>query len=96
VIAGVRAKALKARVLSDKGFVVTGIDLGIGNLAAGATRPSYQFETSLRSVFAVGDVRAGSVCGLGMNEGRRPQKIDLGITDLEFQHCLDAVSFEHD
>jgi thioredoxin reductase (NADPH) len=47
--------------LDDKGFVVTGVDLGVGNLVTGATRPSYQFETSLRNVFAVGDVRAGSV-----------------------------------
>jgi thioredoxin reductase (NADPH) len=47
--------------LDDKGFVITGVDLGVGNLVAGATRPNYQFETSLRNVFAVGDVRAGSV-----------------------------------
>ena len=47
--------------LDDKGFVITGGDLGVGNLINGAARPSYQFETSLRNVFAVGDVRAGSV-----------------------------------
>ncbi len=37
----------------------------------GAARPSYQFETSLRNVFAVGDVRAGSVkrVASGVGEG---------------------------
>jgi thioredoxin reductase (NADPH) len=47
--------------LDDKGFVITGVDLGASNWAKGAARPSYQFETSQRNVFAVGDVRAGSV-----------------------------------
>jgi len=47
--------------LDDKGFVITGADLGVDNRVKGAARPSYQFETSLRNVFAVGDVRAGSV-----------------------------------
>ncbi len=47
--------------LDEKGFVITGVDLGVGNWVQGAARPSYQFETSLRNVFAVGDVRAGSV-----------------------------------
>jgi len=47
--------------LDDKGFVITGVDRGVGSLVNGAARPSYQFETSLRNAFAVGDVRAGSV-----------------------------------
>jgi len=39
-------------VLDDKGFVRTGADLGNGQ------RP---LETSRKGVFAIGDVRAGSV-----------------------------------
>jgi len=47
--------------LDEKGFVITGVDLGVDNSVKGTSRPRYQFETSLRNVFAVGDVRAGSV-----------------------------------
>jgi thioredoxin reductase (NADPH) len=51
-------------VLDDKGFVKTGPDLGRGELAAARwplERSPLLFETSLPRVFAVGDVRAGSV-----------------------------------
>lgn len=50
--------------LDDKGFVKTGPDLGVEELAAAAwplARSPLLFETSLPRVFAVGDVRAGSV-----------------------------------
>ena len=42
--------------LDDRGFVLTG-----SNCDAGATAPRSLFETSLPGVFAVGDVRSGSV-----------------------------------
>ena len=41
--------------LDDKGFVVTGMNSG-----GGADRPAQPLETSQPSVFAIGDVRAGS------------------------------------
>lgn len=50
--------------LDEKGFVRTGADLHGEDLAAGAwplTRQPYMFETTVPRVFAVGDVRCGSV-----------------------------------
>jgi len=50
--------------LDDKGFVRTGADLHGEDLAANRwplTRQPYMFETTVPRVFAVGDVRAGSV-----------------------------------
>jgi thioredoxin reductase (NADPH) len=42
--------------LDDRGFILTGADCDIGGAG-----PRSQFETSLPGVFAVGDVRSGSV-----------------------------------
>lgn len=50
--------------LDDTGFVKTGQDLSPADLAASKWplgRPPLLFETSLPGVFAIGDVRAGSV-----------------------------------
>ena len=49
--------------LDDKGFIKTGQDLAPGDLAAwtAASRHPYMLETSIRGVFAVGDVRSASV-----------------------------------
>ena len=50
--------------IDDKGFVRTGADLHGEDLASGSwplTRQPYMFETSVPRIFAVGDVRAGSV-----------------------------------
>jgi thioredoxin reductase (NADPH) len=50
--------------VDDKGFVRTGADLHGEDLASGSwplTRQPYMFETSVPRIFAVGDVRAGSV-----------------------------------
>lgn len=50
--------------LDDKGFVKTGTDLTAGDLARTGwhvTRAPFLFETNLHRVFAVGDVRSGSV-----------------------------------
>jgi len=50
--------------LDAKGFVKTGADLTADDLATAhwpLSRPPYLFETSLQGVFAVGDVRGGSV-----------------------------------
>jgi thioredoxin reductase (NADPH) len=50
--------------LNDKGFVRTGSDLTAGDLAPAngfATRAPQSFETNWPGVFAVGDVRCGSV-----------------------------------
>ena len=51
-------------VLDDKGFIKTGPDLSTENLSAAGwplTRQPYLLETSLMGVFAVGDVRGGSI-----------------------------------
>jgi thioredoxin reductase (NADPH) len=50
--------------LDDKGFIKTGPDLSAEELTAFGwrlSRPPYLLETSRPGVFAVGDVRAGSV-----------------------------------
>jgi thioredoxin reductase (NADPH) len=50
--------------LDDKGFIRTGNDLSPENLNAASwplNRPPYLLETSLPGVFAVGDVRSGSI-----------------------------------
>ena len=50
--------------LDPKGFIKTGIDLSPENLSAThwpLSRPPYLLETSLPGVFAVGDVRGGSI-----------------------------------
>jgi thioredoxin reductase (NADPH) len=50
--------------LNDKGFVRTGSDLTAGDLAPAngfATRAPQSFETNWPGIFAVGDVRCGSV-----------------------------------
>jgi thioredoxin reductase (NADPH) len=50
--------------LDDKGFVRTGTDLHAEDLASCSwpvTRQPYMFETTVPRIFAVGDVRAGSV-----------------------------------
>jgi thioredoxin reductase (NADPH) len=52
--------------LDEKGFILTGRDIptphnGDSSPAWRLTRPPQMFETSLPSVFAVGDVRAGNV-----------------------------------
>ncbi len=49
--------------LNDKGFVRTGSDLTAAELAAhgSAERPPQPFETNWPGIFAVGDVRCGSV-----------------------------------
>mgnify|MGYP001480328922 CR=1 FL=1 len=49
--------------LDDGGFIKTGQDLAPGDLGGWASemRRPYMLETSIRGVFAVGDVRSGSV-----------------------------------
>ena len=51
-------------VTDEAGFIQTGPDLSAADLARAKwplTRPPYLFETSRPGVFAVGDVRSGSV-----------------------------------
>jgi thioredoxin reductase (NADPH) len=50
--------------LDKKGFIKTGQDLGAAELGAARwplARPPHLLETSMPALFAVGDVRAGSV-----------------------------------
>jgi thioredoxin reductase (NADPH) len=50
--------------LDDKGFIKTGLDLSPEELCAARwppARPPYLLETTLPGVFAVGDVRGGSI-----------------------------------
>ena len=69
-------------VLDDKQFVKTGTDLNTDDLAAAKwplRRPPYLLETSLPHVFAVGDVRSGSV-------KRVASAVGEGSIALQFVH----------
>src|SRR5918912_502443 len=68
--------------LDDKGFIKTGSDLLPENLSAGGwplTRQPYLLETSLPDVFAVGDVRGGSI-------KRVASAVGEGSTAVSFVH----------
>ena len=69
-------------VLDDKGFIKTGPDLLPDNLNAAGwplTRQPYFLETSLPGVFAVGDVRGGSI-------KRVASAVGEGSTAISFVH----------
>ena len=68
--------------LDDKGFIKTGLDLSPDNLSAAGwplTRQPYLLETSLPGVFAVGDVRDGSI-------KRVASAVGEGSTAVSFVH----------
>jgi thioredoxin reductase (NADPH) len=68
--------------LDDKGFIKTGLDLFSDNLSAAGwplTRQPYLLETSLPGVFAVGDVRGGSI-------KRVASAVGEGSTAISFVH----------
>ncbi len=67
-------------VLDDKGFIKTGTDLQPAELADAAwprPRSPYLFETSVPGVFAVGDVRSGSVKRVAASVGEGSVAIQL-------------------
>ncbi|HEY6883409.1 MAG TPA: FAD-dependent oxidoreductase, partial [Nitrososphaeraceae archaeon] len=68
--------------LDDKGFIKTGLDLSAENLRAAGwplTRQPYLLETNLPGVFAVGDVRGGSI-------KRVASAVGEGSTAISFVH----------
>jgi thioredoxin reductase (NADPH) len=68
--------------LDDKGFIKTGPDISPDNLSAAGwalTRQPYLLETSLPGVFAVGDVRGGSI-------KRVASAVGEGSTGISFVH----------
>src|SRR6187200_32915 len=68
--------------LDDRGFIKTGLDLSPDNLSAAGwplTRQPYLLETSLPGVFAVGDVRGGSI-------KRVASAVGEGSTAISFVH----------
>ena len=71
--------------LNDKGFVRTGSDLTVADFAIGAAaRPAQSFETNWPGIFAVGDVRCGSVkrVAAAVGEGSAcVQQVHLALHD---------------
>jgi thioredoxin reductase (NADPH) len=68
--------------LDDKGFIKTGLDLSAENLRAAGwplTRQPYLLETNLPGIFAVGDVRGGSI-------KRVASAVGEGSTAISFVH----------
>lgn len=63
--------------LDSKGFVLTGSDIG------GSNRP---FETSQKGVFAIGDVRSGSVKRVAAAVGEGAQVVTMLHTELRDVH----------
>ncbi len=57
--------------LDEKGFILTGHELNPAPLEGVAGRPKAEYETNLPRVFAVGDVRSGSMkrVAAGVGEG---------------------------
>jgi thioredoxin reductase (NADPH) len=69
-------------VLDERGFIKTGADLTAEDLAAARwplARPPYLLETSRPGVFAVGDVRSGSM-------KRVASAVGEGSTAVAFVH----------
>jgi thioredoxin reductase (NADPH) len=87
LLIGAHAKGewLPAEVECDQhGFVLTGVDLSDGALG----RAPFMFETSLPGVFAVGDVRSGSV-------KRVASAVGEGSVVIQYVHrCLAAIEAE--
>jgi thioredoxin reductase (NADPH) len=71
--------------LNNKGFVRTGLDLTAADFANGAAaRPAQSFETNWPGIFAVGDVRCGSVkrVAAAVGEGSAcVQQVHLALHD---------------
>jgi thioredoxin reductase (NADPH) len=71
--------------LNEKGFVRTGLDLAGADFASGAAaRPAQSFETNWPGIFAVGDVRCGSVkrVAAAVGEGSAcVQQVHLALHD---------------
>ena len=70
--------------IDDKGFVKTGLDLGPEELKAAQwplARSPYPLETSIPGVFAVGDVRSGSV-------KRVASAVGEGSVAVQFVHSV--------
>ena len=70
--------------VDDKGFIKTGLDLSPDKLSAAGwplTRQPYLLETSLPGVFAVGDVRGGSIKRIASAVGE-------GFIAISFVHKL--------
>ena len=70
--------------LDDRGFIKTGADLTTQDLAAARwpiRRAPYLLETSLPGVFAVGDVRSGSI-------KRVASAVGEGSTSISFVHKI--------
>jgi thioredoxin reductase (NADPH) len=66
--------------LDDKEFIKTGADLDAGELTAASwplQRPPYLFETSVPRIFAVGDVRSGSVKRVASSVGEGSVAVQL-------------------
>ncbi|MGA7156533.1 MAG: FAD-dependent oxidoreductase [Acidobacteriaceae bacterium] len=68
--------------LDEKGFVLTGSDLPIcidsgGNASWPLSRPPHMLESSLPGVFAVGDVRAGSIKRVATAVGEGATSVSL-------------------
>ncbi|HEY5240861.1 MAG TPA: hypothetical protein VIJ22_05330, partial [Polyangiaceae bacterium] len=69
--------------LDDKGFILTGLDVTAGAVVrveahpGPASRPTLHLETSLPRVFAVGDVRSGSVKRVAASVGEGSACIQL-------------------
>ena len=55
----------------NKGFIKTGTLVASASMWANSTRPPAALETSLPGIFAVGDVRSGSIkrCAAAVGEG---------------------------
>ena len=70
--------------LDERNFVKTGVDLDADTLAGAGwplARPPYPLETSTPGVFAVGDVRSGSV-------KRVASAVGEGSVAVQFVHSV--------
>ena len=86
-----RTSWLAGQLAEDSdGFLLTGADIPAAGLAGGTTTPLF-LETSRPGIFAVGDVRSGSVKRVAAAIGEGSMAVRLVFDRLQATGSADAI-----